>query len=276
MCKAYLIALVRLPMLLLLLSTLCATNMEQVNFGYSLKNIPIPSNQEYLLELVSSVEIFISNLRWRSFHFLNPSNKESRETFGLKTSNPAPYVKELKEFENSMHGLVKNVKFRRTTNNNLQTTLKTHMQEMKGDNRIYVAADKTTNYYKVSPEKYKEMMQKENTKEYKKAKESDLEKLNKEDKHIAEKLEIDDRLYAFTKRDSFITIKDHKDNFENNTKCRLINPAKSDLGKISKKILARIVTSVKERTKLNLWKNTDSVIEWFKNLNNKEPRFNPV
>ena len=82
-------------------------------------------------------------------------------------------------------------------------------------------------------------------------------------------MDVDDRLYAFTKRDSFITIKDHKDNFENNTKCRLINPAKSDLGKISKKILTKLVTSLKERTNLNLWKNSDSVIEWFKNLDNK-------
>ena len=80
---------------------------------------------------------------------------------------------------------------------------------------------------------------------------------------------LDDRIYAFTKRESFITIKDHKDNFENNTKCRLINPAKSELGKGSKKIVASIVTSLKEKTKLNLWKNTDSVLKWFKDLENK-------
>ena len=43
-----------LVMLLLLVSTLSVVNMEQVNFGYSLKNIPIPNEQEYLLELVSS------------------------------------------------------------------------------------------------------------------------------------------------------------------------------------------------------------------------------
>ena len=71
------------------------------------------------------------------------------------------------------------------------------------------------------------------------------------------------------KCESFITIKDHKDNFENNTKCRLINPAKSELGKVSKKIVARIVTSLKVKRKLNLWKNTDSFLKWFKDLENK-------
>ena len=81
---------------------------------------------------------------------------------------------------------------------------------------------------------------------------------------------MDDRIYAFTKRESFITIKDPKDNFENNTKCRLINPAKSELGKGSKKIVARIVTSLKEKTKLNLWKNTDSVLKWFTYFENKK------
>ena len=42
------------------------------------------------------------------------------------------------------------------------------------------------------------------------------------------------------KREAFISLKDHKENFENNPKCRLINPAKSDSGKISKLILDKI------------------------------------
>ena len=78
--------------------------------------------------------------------------------------------------------------------------MRRHMHEMKAESRMFVAADKTTNYYKISPEKHKEMLEKEITKEYKKAKETDIEKLNREDKEIAERLEVDDRLYAFNKR----------------------------------------------------------------------------
>ena len=130
------------------------------------------------------------------------------------------------------------------------------MKEMKRESKVYVAADKTTNYYKVTPEKHNEMLMKNISKEYKKTTETALKKVDKEDKKIASDLELEDRIYAFSKRDSFITIKDHKDNFENNTKCRLLNPAKSELGKVSQKILKRIVISLKEKSKLNLWKNT--------------------
>ena len=45
--------------------------------------------------------------------------------------------------------------------------------------------------------------------------------------------------------------------------CRLINPAKSELGKVSKQILDNINSKIRKMTKLNLWKNTSDVINWF-------------
>jgi hypothetical protein len=122
----------------------------------------------------------------------------------------------------------------------------------------------------VSKETYKELMMQNVIKEYNKCDDKVLEKVNKEYEDIADNLELDDRIDAFSKRDAFLTVKDHKANFMNNTKCRLINPAKSDLGKVSKSILSRIMTSLRERTKLNQWKNSFSVIDWFKKLNDKE------
>ena len=41
---------------------------------------------------------------------------------------------------------------------------------------------------------------------------------------------------------------------------------KPEIGRISKQVLSRIVENVKKKTKLRLWKNTDSVIDWFLNL----------
>ena len=102
------------------------------------------------------------------------------------------------------------------------------------------------------------------------AKDEDVKILNKEDKAIAEKLEIDDKVYSLSKREAFITMKDHKDNFKNNPKCRLINPTKSELGKVSKQILTKVVTALRMKTRLNSWKNTESVIKWFENLENKD------
>ena len=110
------------------------------------------------------------------------------------------------------------------------------------------------------------------TKEYRKCDDKVGDKINKDDKDIATNLELDNRIYAFSERDSFITIKDHKDNYMNNTKCRLINPAKSDVGKVAKKILTRIVTSLIELGQLKQWKNSYSVIDRFKGLKNKYTR----
>lgn len=42
--------------------------------------------------------------------------------------------------------------------------------------------------------------------------------------------------------DEFIALQDHEENFQSNSKCRLINPKKNELGKVSKVILCFAVT----------------------------------
>ena len=69
--------------------------------------------------------------------------------------------------------------------------------------------------------------------------------------------------------EAYITIKDHKEDFPNKISCRLINPSKSDIGKISKQILDKINFKIISETKSNQWKNSTSVIEWFNNIQNK-------
>ena len=113
-------------------------------------------------------------------------------------------------------------------------------------------------------------MKKNVTNDYKKTHSDTVAKTNEKQIEIVTKLDLDDRVFATQKRDAYITIKDHKANYLNDTKCRLINPTKPELGKISKKKLAKIVVEVKEKAKVNQWKNTDSVISWFKSLANKE------
>ena len=244
--------------------------MEQVKYNFSLKNIPIPRQKDYLLELIYSVGFFVSNLRWRTFFFLNPSNYEKKETFGFKTTKPAPSISELKNFEDDLFELVKNVKFCQTKQNNLQSTLKENIRELNNSNLIYVAADKSDKHYKVTKDKHDEMMKKNITKDYKKTNVNDVDKVNKTDKKIAENYDLENRIYTFPPREAYITIKDHKENYETNTKFRLINPAKTDMGKISKKVLSKIVTSLRNLNIFNQWQNSHSVLEWFKNLQNKD------
>ena len=71
------------------------------------------------------------------------------------------------------------------------------------------------------------------------------------------------------KRDAFITIKDHKENFPSNVKCRLINPSTGELGKVSKVILDNINNNIRSATNVNQWKNSKSVIDWFQNIEGK-------
>ena len=90
------------------------------------------------------------------------------------------------------------------------------------------------------------------------------------DGDTARKLELDDRICRTCKKEAYITLKDHKPNFSNKPTCRLINPTQPELGKISKQILANIVSVVRDQTQLNQWKNTDSVIKWFCDIQDKK------
>ena len=52
--------------------------------------------------------------------------------------------------------------------------------------------------------------------------------------------EVIKRMETKEEGNSFITIKDNKENFDNHPTVRLINPAKNELGRISKLILNKI------------------------------------
>ena len=59
-------------------------DLEEVNFGYSMKNVSLPSQKEYILQLIHSVEKFVRNLRWRTYFFLNPQERQQKEKFGCR------------------------------------------------------------------------------------------------------------------------------------------------------------------------------------------------
>ena len=94
--------------------------------------------------------------------------------------------------------------------------------------------------------------------------------INAEAKVIAQDLKIDERIEQYNQEQSFITLKDHKENFKNNPKCRLINPAKSEIGIVNKEYIDSINKIIREKTNVNQWRNTDAVVTWFQNIENKE------
>ena len=79
-------------------------------------------------------------------------------------------------------------------------------------------------------------------------------------------------MQCYSDQSAFTTLRDHKANFKNNTKCRLINPSKSEVGLVSKHYLSSIISTVAEKSGVNQWRNTSTVIKWFENLQNKQKR----
>ena len=86
---------------------------------------------------------------------------------------------------------------------------------------------------------------------------------------FVDRIKLADRINTTAQREAFVTLKDHKPNFDNNPTCRLINPSKSEIGRVSKLILDRINTKVIEATRINQWKNTKSVLSWFNQVAGK-------
>ena len=164
--------------------------------------------------------------------------------------------------------MARNVKFKKT-NNEFQKTLKTDLKSIRNSMKAFIPADKTRNMYEMDRAAYEKLLHENITKSYKKTGANTLNDINREAKHIASDLGINDRTMSFPQNQAFITLKDHKENFENAPKCRLINPAKSILGRVSKQILESLNEATKRSTMVNQWKNTKCVIDWFKALTNK-------
>ena len=133
-----------------------------------------------------------------------------------------------------------------------------------------MSADKTSNMYKVSKDEYNKMLNNSITKTYKKTDNTTKQFVNSSGKRILKDQVIMERMDVNAENNCFITLKDHKDNFNNNPTTRLINPAKNELGRISKTILEKINANLRTTLNINQWKSTSDVIEWFKVIGEKE------
>ena len=149
-----------------------------------------------------------------------------------------------------MYDLVRSIEFKRA-NTVFQNQLNKDINMINKDQLLFIPADKSNNLYKVSKDTYSKLLQDNITKSYKKYNVSLINNINKEVKVIAAELKLDDRIEQFNQRDAFVTLKAHKVNFQNDPKCRLINPAKSEIGIISKHYLELINNKIRERTQMN-------------------------
>ena len=60
--------------------------MRKFRLEYSLKNIPIPSRDNYLRNLIEKMESVLKRMRWKAHFFLKgEKNQENIEHFGLSS-----------------------------------------------------------------------------------------------------------------------------------------------------------------------------------------------
>ena len=137
--------------------------MEKVNCSYSLKNIPTPNERTYKLQLIEKIKLFINKLRWKSIFIIN-NRKETTEFcasglgYGLKSNKCPPQLKELIPFADDLIDLVKNINFRKITND-FQMKLHEYLRKVRSSKKTLTFADKTSNMYRLDKKQYRRLLQ---------------------------------------------------------------------------------------------------------------------
>ena len=242
--------------------------MDRFNFSYSMKAIPMPSKSEYQRTLVGKVESCTRRMRWKLWHTRNPGRTAKKETFGFSTPETPPAMEEMRQFETEFFEIVNKIEYR-PYSNSFQQKLKTDLERIKKTDRIIVSADKTSNKYLLNCDEYRKLMQEKVTAEYTKDRGDILKNIDEEAAKIMKEFEISDRIDRFQAAEPFITVKDHKPSWPGRAEVRFVNPAKSNIGVVSKKILDKKLAVMRTKLGVTQWKSTGEVLKWFDGLGNK-------
>ena len=236
-----------------------------------MKSIPTPSQESYKL-LSDKIESVIKRMRWKAYFFMEnkiDNDEEPRkETYEFKSRHHPSQSKYLEAFEKDLFGITSTFKFR-PIHNDFQQKMKEDIVQIKSSPDVLIFADKANNIYKTSPQEYQKLLFNNVTKSYEKSTERLEKAINMEVKHISKNLDLDNRIECLAKNPAFISLKDHKPNFQSKLPCRVINPSKSDIGKVSKSILDGTNQNLRHKLQFNQWKNSGNDIDWFQKIENK-------
>ena len=116
--------------------------------------------------------------------------------------------------------LLKSIKFREAKSS-LQWQLTEDIRTIKNTKTTLTFADKTSNVYKVTKEQYEKLLDNAITTSYKKVSRKTQDQINNQEKNILKNKEVIKIIFVNGKHNYFITLKDHKPNFQNNPTVRL-------------------------------------------------------
>ena len=146
--------------------------MERINFSYSLKNIPIPSQKSYQLQLIDRIVCVINRMHCKAHFFQNDANNTSnrmvKETYGFKSKHHPDHCKELETFEKDLYNIASSLKYRKSADD-FQEQMNEDISSINSSPHVLLFVDKTNNIYKTPPEQYEKLLKKNVTKIYKKS-----------------------------------------------------------------------------------------------------------
>ena len=183
--------------------------MKPNNFDYSSKNVPTPSKQQYTKTLIDKVENFLKRLRWKAYFFDKPKddeqNNQNNSSFGFKSSKTPPQHELLVGFESDMYDMIRNLQFRKYTNDFLKK-LDDDVQKINSCNNLLVFADKTNNTYELTRDKYNKLLHDNITKSYQKAEPAVKKSIDQEAKRLAKSINLENKMECYADRSAYITL----------------------------------------------------------------------
>ena len=181
------------------------------------------------------------------------------ELYEPKFSKTSKQVKGPIPFENDLISLKQNIRFR-NTRNDFQNKLRKDIQLIKSSDKTVTFTDKTRYLSRLAKAECYLIMKNAITLKDKKTSSNIKKQISIDGKKFLKNKEVLNLLEIYREKKSLITLNDQKEYFNINPTLRLKNPAKNELVRISKAILAM---------NLNQSRNTDTVIDRFNSIHIK-------
>ena len=107
-------------------------NFDPIKFNYSMKNIPLCNERQYMSKMYNQVYNFVERLRWRASFFKIQKTEEKKhqeedknhQRNVFRTRNTPPPDARLADFENALYKLISNNKFKKYNKSLLNTKKK--------------------------------------------------------------------------------------------------------------------------------------------------------
>ena len=207
--------------------------MDSIDFGYSMKNIPLASKESYKYKLIDKTEKLLKRMRWKAYFFdkHNDGNKKKSDpiinAFRLKSRKCLQQIPEMKAFENDILTMIENIEFRRVSDEFLKK-LDEDIKKINSSEKMFVPADKTQSFYQIDKYTYNKILTENVTKTYKKSSKTLRNKVNMEAKKIAKKFSIDDKMEIMAQQQCFVTVKDRKEDLNPIRNLDCLTPQKAN------------------------------------------------